>query len=779
MKSGTRTKNIKPKRNKMDGTAWSLEKEIEQLNPEQREAVQHFEGPMLVLAGAGSGKTRVLTVRIANLVETHGVPPGSILALTFTNKAAGEMKERITRMIGGEPGGMWVGTFHSFGAWLLRRHADQVGYNRRFSILDADESLKMVKRAMDDLGVDKDEWKPKAIQGAISSAKNALVAPDDYERFMGAEAKDAFYRVVKNVYHAYQTLIHSQNAFDFDDLLVKSVELFRDNPETLERYRDRFPFISVDEYQDTNHAQFEMVEMLATKYRNIMVVGDDDQSIYGWRGADVNNILDFEQTFGGAKVVRLEENYRCTSSILEAANAVIKNNQKRKGKTLRTQNPRGEKIVSCVFENDLSEGRWIVDEIERLMMTGENVDDYNDIAILYRTNAQSRVLEEAFRRRAIPYQIVGGLSFYERREIKDVMAYLKLISNPQDMGNFERIVNYPRRGFGKVSQERLLAWARKQNVSPLEAARRADEIDSLGTRAKNQIGEFANLIDKYSELAKGLSAGTLVERLVDELDLIQNLVDEGLEGEERAENVRELISGAVDFDAEVEAERIGLEDISGFTDLDLFLQQVSLITELDTRDPDAKSVLLMTLHSAKGLEFPVVFVAGLEEGLFPHERTRYSPDEFEEERRLFYVGITRAQKDLYFTHALERRRAGDIVATQPSTFLKEVPQEIVDMRDPFNANSWRQGAFGGGYTPADPWGDSGLDQSTDDFEMNQDLPDLRIGDRVIHPRFGGGILKGVEGRGANVKVVVDFEGQGRKKLVLKYAGLEKDDSYYY
>jgi DNA helicase II / ATP-dependent DNA helicase PcrA len=756
---------------------------VPSLNPEQQRAVAHVEGPILVLAGAGSGKTRVLTARVARLIDEHGVPPDRILCVTFTNKAAGEMRQRIRHLLGRDPVGAWIGTFHALGARLMRRHAERLGWDSTFTIFDAEESLREIKRVLEAEDLDPKKWKPKAVRAALSDAKNQLVTPKEFaEQHSGGF--DLFLRNVARVYPTYQARLREQNAFDFDDLLVKPVELFEAHEDVLARYQERFAFVLVDEYQDTNHAQFRFLELLAHRHRNLMVVGDDDQSIYGWRGADLSNILDFERTFSGAAVVRLERNYRSSATILAAANEVIRRNLHRKEKTLRTDRDEGERITLVQTADERDEGGWIVEEIETRMREGR-ADQYRDFAILYRTNAQSRALEDAFRRRGVPYQIVGGVRFYERREIQDVLAYLRLISNPQDSAAFARVVNVPKRGVGRTSQERLVAWAMGEGIPLLEAARRADEVPSLHAGGVKGIQRFADLIQRFSARAATLSVGPLVEELVEELDLLTHLRDEGPEGEDRAENVKELVAGAMDFDSErVEEWEDGPPD--HFTELDLFLQHVALVADIDSHDPDSDAVTLMTLHNAKGLEFPVVFIAGLEEGLFPLARAYDEPAALEEERRLFYVGITRAQHKLIFTWSRERRRAGDFTFGNLSSFVDDVPEALLDERESprlereRTARARQTRGFGAG-------------RGGDDFEvasraaarraaeerefeesLNQDLPHLVKGERVRHGTFGSGTVVEVSGYGRDVRVTVNFESVGPKKLLARYADLERD-----
>ena len=747
---------------------------LKQLNQEQREAVDHFEGPLLVLAGAGSGKTRVLTTRIAHLIHERGVPPDRILAVTFTNKAAGELRERISGLLGEAPKGMWAGTFHALGARILRRHAPLLGWSNTFTIFDAEQSLRLIKRTTEDVGLDTRRWSPKAIRGHLSSAKNQLIGPHQFVE-ENAEGFDAFARNVAKVYPAYQKSLRAQNAFDFDDLLVKPVELFESNAELLEDYRNRFQFLLVDEYQDTNRAQFRFVELLALKHQNLMVVGDDDQSIYGWRGADVRNILDFETAFSGAHTVRLEQNYRSTEVILSAANAVIAENVDRKGKTLRTDRMGGERITLVTTSGETDEARWIADQIEASVSEGPG-RPYREMSILYRTNAQSRALEDVFRRRGLPYQIVGGVRFYERREIQDVLAYLRLISNPLDAGAFERVVNYPRRGVGNTSLERLSTWARGEGTTLLEAAARADEAPDVPTGGARGLLAFAALVQRHSALASQMRVGELLENLVEELSLFRHLADEGPEGEDRADNVRELIAGALDYDAELLEELEG-ETMDHFTELDLFLQQVALVADVDRHDPDADAVTLMTLHNAKGLEFPVVFISGLEDGLFPLARAYDDPSELEEERRLFYVGITRARDKLHLTHARHRRRAGEVMYGRLSPFVDAIPAGLVEKIA--TAVVSESGEYGSRRAVRPERGrsiDLGLSNGDLGFDagFNQDLPRFVKGEAVLHETFGSGTVGEVTGFGRDLKVTVHFESVGTKRLLVRYAGLRRD-----
>ena len=747
------------------------------LNPEQREAVEHFEGPILVLAGAGSGKTRVLTTRIAHLVEEFGVDPRSILAVTFTNKAAGEMRDRVRHLLGREPAGMWIGTFHSMGVRILRRHAGRLGWTPNFTIYDADQAEREVKRALERLNLPVKRWNPRAVHSLISGAKNQLVGPDEY----ASMAADPYARVVAQVYPEYQKALHDQNAFDFDDLLVKPVELFLQHPPVLEQHRQRFSFVMVDEYQDTNHAQYRFLELLSKEHRNLMVVGDDDQSIYGWRGADIRNILEFEKGFPGARIVRLEQNYRSTGNILDAANRVIAQNVRRKGKNLRTDAGPGERITLVETLDESDEAEWIVTEIEARLEDGDD-RQLRDFVVLYRTNSQSRALEEALNRHGMPYQIVGGTRFYERREIMDVLAYLRLISNPRDAGAFDRIVNYPRRGIGDVSKTRLLAWAGERNLGALEAAARASESEGLGKSAAGALERFAELIARFRALALHMGVGELVEKLVEEVGLPDALREEGPEGEDRLANVAELVAGAHDFDAG-RSSLIDEEDmVEGATALDLYLQRVALVTDVDRHDPERNGVTLMTLHNAKGLEYPHVFISGLEDGLFPLARAYEEPDMLEEERRLFYVGITRARQKLYFLHARTRRRAGEVLACKPSSFLTPVPEDLLDERVSDALASSRRGG-GWGARVFGGWGGGSRRRREEndeprglvvDYEDSQDAPRYVKGEVVRHPTFGRGVIRELSGFGQDTKATIEFDSVGRKRVVLRYANLQKE-----
>ena len=717
--------------------------------------------------GAGSGKTRVLTARVCHLIQEFGISPKKILTVTFTNKAAGEMRERITKLLGTEPIGMWMGTFHAMGARLLRRHADRLGWDRSFSIFDSDQSLRLIKSVQEELGLDLKRWNPKAIRAEISNSKNRL-EDDKTFQLETQSGSELFIRTVGQVFSAYQEALQAQDAFDFDDLLMKPVELLEGHRDLLEHYRGRFSFILVDEYQDTNRAQFRFVELLARAHGNLMVVGDPDQSIYAWRGADVRNILDFETAFPSTRVVPLEINYRSKESILSAANAVIGENVNRPKKILRASRKGGDKITLVETSNEKDEAQWIVSEIQDQIQSTQGLS-ICDCAVLYRTNAQARALEDAFLRARMPYQVVGGLRFYQRREIQDVLAYLRLISNPKDKTAFDRIVNYPRRGIGHTTREHLTRWAVDQGVTMLEAAGRAEEVPGIRTAGVRGLKQFADLMRRLSLRATQATIGEMLEGLVEDISLIKHLNNEGPDGEDRVRNVIELIAGTLDFDATL-AQTIEPDEIDTFTELDLFLQEVALIADLDRLDPGSETVTLMTLHNAKGLEFSLVFIAGLEEGLFPLSRAYDEADALEEERRLFYVGITRAEDKLFMSWARQRRRAGDFTYGSLSSFVSAIPDKLLEYRK----SNWLSP---GRYSKPIAIQNRGYKISHEQdeaFDMNQDSPGFVLGERVIHQTFGSGAVMEISGFGRDLKVKVKFDDVGEKKLLLRYAGLEKD-----
>ena len=741
------------------------------LNPAQREAVLHFEGPMLVLAGAGSGKTRVLTTRIARLIEHHGVDPSRILSVTFTNKAAGEMRDRIARLLGEEPKGMWSGTFHAIGARILRSSAQHVGRTSSFTIYDEDDSLGVVKRIMEREGVPQKQYSPKAIASLISDAKNALVPPSEYESL----AMDPVSRTAAKIYKQLEPTLRAANAVTFDDLLVLPVEIFRKDETTLARYRDRFQFILVDEYQDTNRAQFQFIKLLGSAHGNVVVVGDDDQSIYGWRGADIRNILDFEKEFTAAKLVRLEDNYRSTPDILHVANAAITQNIGRKGKTLRATREAGEPVTLLAALDERDEADFILEEIKARRHREDR--GFNEFAVLYRTNAQSRALEDALRREAIPYRLVGSVRFYDRREIRDLMAYLKLIANPSDEEAFRRAIGVPKRGIGDSSVDTLAARARDTRVSLSEVAAREDLQESLRPAARKALADFTRLISGLRERAKDTSVDVLIQELIGEIRYVDYLQAEGPESaRDRIENLSALVNGAaetvIDDGGEV-----------GLTPLDHFLQRAMLVAGADALDPSADAVTLMTLHNAKGLEYPVVFLTGLEDGLFPLSQSFDDPPKLEEERRLFYVGITRAEEKLYLSHTEMRRRNGELLPSIQSRFLREIAAANLDQRKTLRVTSMGRGAAGrdigfkGAYQSrrthdVPSW--RKVDPITE-AERSQDEPRYVKGERVKHKLFGDGSIAELSGVGREVKAIIDFDDEavGRKTIKLAYTTLER------
>ena len=743
------------------------------LNDAQRDAVLHFEGPMLVLAGAGSGKTRVLTARVAHLVEQHGIDPKHVLSVTFTNKAAGEMRERIGRLLGDEPAGMWCGTFHSIGARMLRSGAHLVGRTPGFTIYDEDDALGVIKRIMEQLRISARDHAPRAILDAISDAKNSLVTVGEYQ----ALAKDAHTRAVAPVYAELETTLRQANAVTFDDLLVLPVRILEEHERVREQYRDRFRFVLVDEYQDTNRAQYRFVKLIGGEHANVMVVGDDDQSIYGWRGANIRNILDFERDFPNAKVVRLEENYRSTPQILELANVAISANTERRGKTLRSTRPGGERVTVVGSYDDRDEADFIVEEIAARRgspggrSTGHSAAaalTLRDFAVLYRTNAQSRALEESLRRRGFAYRLVGAVRFYDRREIRDLMAYLKLIANPNDDEAFRRAIAVPKRGIGETSIDTLAAAARPERLPLLVASVRPDLVASLRPAARTTLADFAALIARLRDQAREASVDELLRDLVDAIRYGDHIGTEP-DAQDRLDNVRELVTGA----AEVVADEGGEV---GLTPLDHFLQRATLITGIDTLDPTADAVTMMTMHNAKGLEFPVVFIAGMEDGLFPLNRAFDDPPMMQEERRLFYVGITRAETKLYITHARQRRRNGEMMPSIPSHFLNVIPAGMVEER-----STIRLRATGRSVMPHPsaatrrPGSRVSFAAPDADVEASQDAPRFVKGERVRHARFGSGTIAELSGVGRDTKVTIDFDDEsvGRKRLVVQYAGLER------
>ena len=736
------------------------------LNPPQREAVAQTEGPVLILAGAGSGKTRVLTHRIAYLMEEMGVNPWNILAITFTNKAAQEMRERVDKLVGFGSESIWVSTFHSACVRILRRHIDNLGYDTNFTIYDTDDQKSLMKDVCRKLNIDTKVYKERSLLAQISHAKDELLTPDDMEM---KAAGDYNMKKVASVYREYQAALRKNNALDFDDLIVKTVELFQNCGAVLEYYQERFKYIMVDEYQDTNTAQFKFISLLAQKYENLCVVGDDDQSIYKFRGANIGNILGFERVFPDAKVIRLEQNYRSTKNILNAANQVIANNTERKAKTLWTENEEGSKVHFRQFFNAYEEAEYVAGEIGK--MKREGLGSYRDCAILYRTNAQSRIFEEKFIAANIPYKLVGGVNFYARKEIKDLLCYLKTIDNARDDLAVQRIINVPKRGIGATTLGRVQDYADNMGISLYEALRVAEEVPSIG-RSLSKIDGFVAFIQSLKSKADVLSVEELLQEVIDDTGYVAELEAEDTEeSRARIENIDELISKTVAYQEAME-EQNQPATLSGF------LEEVALVADIDTVDPDQDYVLLMTLHSAKGLEFPKVFMVGMEDGIFPsHMTISYGDDgELEEERRLCYVGITRAMKDLTLTCAQQRMIRGETQYNKVSRFVREIPRELVDLGHtiqekkpkaedliptPTKYSKMKEILQSRNYKPRE-------------FKVTKSGSlDDEVGDTVRHIKFGVGIVKEIVEGGRDYEVTVEFDKVGVKKMFASFAKLKK------
>lgn len=725
------------------------------LNDRQCEAVKHTEGPLLITAGAGSGKTKVLTCRIAHLLEL-GVAPYRILAITFTNKAAKEMKERVTNLVGAQADSIWLSTFHSFCAKLLRFEIDGFhGYTRNFIIYDSSDQLVLVKDCLKKLNLDDKQFTPRSVLGTISSAKNVLM---DAKAF-AAKASDFYEQKVADVYAMYQEKLRENNAVDFDDLLFLAVRLLQENEEVREKYQSRFQYILVDEYQDTNHAQYALTKILAARWRNICVVGDADQSIYAWRGADIRNIIDFTRDYPDAASIKLEQNYRSTKTILHAANAVIDNNESRPKKTLWTENPTGNKIIHYQAQTEHDEADYIAGVIYNRHEISH--EPYGDMAILFRTNAQSRVLEEKLMRYAIPYTMVGGTKFYDRKEIKDVLAYLRLLYNPEDSLSLTRIINVPKRNIGATTMEHVAAYAEAQGISLFEALSSTDEIP-VTKRAKASLENFAAMIFDLLNDIEGKDVLSLIETVIKQTgygDMLDKEAEHDPQGESRKENVGEFLSVAKDYmDSNPEG---NLQD---------FLENVALVSDVDDFESSDSKVTLMTLHAAKGLEFPVVFLTGLDEGLFPHSRTLMDPAQVEEERRLAYVGITRAERQLYVTNAVTRTMYGRISAYMPSRFLAEIPPQFME-------DYHRKSAMPQSRTTAVP-GKQRVSILTKPVASS--LPKKHAvtdtfakSDKVRHKIWGIGTVLDVIGEGPNMQMKIQFPTKGVRQVVVKYAPLEK------
>ncbi|GEL08540.1 DNA helicase PcrA [Salisediminibacterium halotolerans] len=737
------------------------------LNPEQQEAVQHTDGPLLIMAGAGSGKTRVLTNRIAYLIGEKGVPHWSILAITFTNKAAREMKERVAKNVGPEAEEMWVSTFHSMCVRILRRDIDRIGFSRNFTILDASDQQTVLKRIVKELNIDSKKFDPRTLLGSISSAKNELKTAADY----GKTANSYYEQTVQQVYEAYERELKRNQALDFDDLIMTTIKLFKQVSEVLEYYQRRFRYIMVDEYQDTNRAQYVLVNLMAERHKNLCVVGDSDQSIYKWRGADIQNILSFEKDYPDAKVVMLEKNYRSSKRILDAANKVIDQNQGRKPKNLWTDNHPGEKIVQYEAGNEHEEARFIVGEIQEKIKQNEATPA--DIAVLYRTNAQSRVMEELLVKSNMPYTIVGGTKFYDRKEIKDLLAYLRVIANPDDDISLRRIINVPKRGIGQSTVDKLDRYAADRDISLMEML---DEVSQVGLSARftRSLEAFRDHMRNWIQMQDYLPVSELIEELLEKTGYRKVLKeDQSLESEGRLENIDEFLTVAKEF-----------EDASEDKTLIAFLTDLALVADIDKveeEDEKEEKVLLMTLHSAKGLEFPYVFLIGLEEGVFPHSRSLMEEKEMEEERRLAYVGITRAEKQLYMTRAARRTMFGKTNANPASRFLSEVPDELIERKakdgglpkdkdlpwkkeaaERSDATGARVGAQSARSPKPQPTSTGGAS-----FEWH-------VGDKAKHGKWGVGTVVSARGDGENTELDIAFPEVGVKRLAAKFAPITKE-----
>lgn len=724
-----------------------MNKLLEQLNDMQQKAVTTTDGPLLVLAGAGSGKTRVLTYRIAYLIEEKNIAPWNILAITFTNKAAKEMADRVESLIGSQAQDMWVRTFHSACVKILRRDIDRIGYSRSFNIIDSDDQKSLVKECLKELRFEEKEFQPKAVLSEISSAKDKLMTPEEYKNEFGMEYRKG---QLARVYALYQRKLELANDLDFDDLIMLTVKLFKQAPDVLSYYQNKFRFILVDEYQDTNKAQNEIIMLLAKEHRNLCVVGDDDQSIYKFRGADITNILDFEKEFPDSKVIRLEQNYRSTQNILDAANNVIENNTGRKGKRLWTEEGTGEKIDVYKADGDYDEAEFIANKMQQLSRDGYR---YSDMAVLYRANSSSRTLEDVFMRSAVPYRVLAGLRFYDRKEIRDMIAYLRLIKNPSDDLSFKRIINTPSRKIGKVTLDNLSSVAQRENTSLLKAIE--NHLDSLSENLRS----FYTLISELIEESKNVSVDKLIESVFEKTGY-REFLEKDEKAEERAENVGELISGAASYNET--AENPSFED---------YMDNLALVSDIDNYDEDLDAAVLMTMHAAKGLEFPIVFICGFDDGIFPSFMSMYNPEEIEEERRLLYVAITRARKKLYMTCAYRRMVYGKTSMYKPSRFLEEIPERLLDITDTKNT-----GAVVNIPTPREnvKMPESSLFGAVSQPTKPTSMEVFKAGDTVSHKKFGRGIIISATPVGNDIHYEIAFESVGTKNLLGLYAKLTKD-----
>ncbi|WP_226584424.1 DNA helicase PcrA [Halobacillus litoralis] len=736
---------------------------IQGLNTEQRNAVTHTEGPLLIMAGAGSGKTRVLTHRIAYLLSEKDIAPRNILAITFTNKAAREMKERVESLVGKDGEKIWMSTFHSMCVRILRRDIDRIGYDRNFSILDSSDQLSVIKQVLKEINLDPKKWDPRAMLGAISNSKNELMTAEDYAKQAGNMHEEQ----IAEIYKGYQKKLRKNQSLDFDDLIMQTLRLFDEVPEVLESYQRRFQYIHVDEYQDTNHAQYQLVKHLASRYQNLCVVGDSDQSIYAWRGADIQNILNFESDYPNARTILLEQNYRSTELILDAANNVIDKNSGRKPKRLWTDNKGGEKIHYHQAGTEREEGLFVTDKIEDLVRQGRY--RYQDVAILYRTNAQSRTIEETFVKAGVPYQMIGGTKFYDRKEIKDMLAYLRLIANPNDDLSFQRVVNEPKRGVGKTSMDKMLAYAADHDISLYDAAA---EVDFVGVSAKaaKAIMSFRKMIQNWCDQQEFLSATDMVQEVIDKTGYEEMLKNEkSIEAQSRLENIEEFKSVTKNFEENAEDKT-----------LVAFLTDLALIADIDSMNEDPSSddtVTLMTLHSAKGLEFPVVFLIGMEENVFPHSRALMEEEEMEEERRLAYVGITRAEKELFISHAKMRTLYGRTNMNPISRFIHEIPGELIEGKEekeelPFFNKKRETTPFGA--KPQEAPQKRAAKKTKKKESTGGEKITWQPGDKAQHKKWGEGTVVKVQGEGDAMELDIAFPAPtGIKRLLARFAPITK------
>lgn len=736
------------------------------MNPRQKEAVMYTEGPLLLMAGAGSGKTRVLTHRIAYLIEEKAINPWNILAITFTNKAAKEMKERVKSLLGTEGEDVWVSTFHSMCVRILRRDVDHIGYSRNFTIIDASEQLSLMKRILKELNIDSKKYDPRSILGAISNAKNELKTPDDYQELQG----DFFQQIVGRCYEKYQKELRQNQCMDFDDLIMNTIRLFRENPDALAYYQHKFQYIHVDEYQDTNHAQYTLVNMLADRFKNLCVVGDADQSIYGWRGADMQNILDFEKDYPDAQVILLEQNYRSTQTILSAANQVIQNNRNRRKKELWTDNDEGALIHYYRGESERDEGQFIVREIQN-QIANEN-RKYGDFAILYRTNAQSRAVEDVLIKSNISYTMVGGHKFYDRKEIKDILAYLSAIANPDDSLSLERIINVPKRGVGAGTLEKLRQFAELHGWPLLETAQNID-LTNISGKAAKELGNFGQMMAEFHQMIPYLTVTELTEEVLNKSGYFAELqMQNTLESQARLENLEEFLTVTMEFDKQYAKQ--SEEEMEPPEDkLTIFLNDLALFSDLDNYEEETTQVTLMTLHAAKGLEFPVVFLIGMEENLFPLSRSLMEESELEEERRLAYVGITRAEERLYLTNAFSRTLYGRTQYNRASRFLEEIGEELLESTSsrPTQSMPSRSNFQPKIFKPVYQQPEQKVVSSKQ--ETGGDSNEWKAGDKVNHKIWGTGTVVRVSGKAKDVELDVAFTQQGIKRLLAAFAPIEK------